>query len=148
MPDLQGSGIFLHQPPASPPMTRAFMKQFFVLLVLLRLFACGDAGHSVAEDPCSELDRADLEMNEIFRQINERHAGKIQFLKNLNQAQVMWVQYRNATAQLHMDETIRPREYSEEQKKCKCGVMAALTRKRVEELRFWLRDFGDIEACW
>lgn len=124
------------------------MKQFIMLLVLLHLFACSDAGRSGTEDPCSELDRADLEMNEIYRQVNERHAGKIQFLKNLNQSQVMWVQYRNATAQLYMDDTIRPREYSEEQKACKCGVMAALTRKRVEELRYWLRDFGDIDACW
>jgi uncharacterized protein YecT (DUF1311 family) len=109
--------------------------------------AC-DRPEGASSDPCEHLDRVDREMLDLMEDVLAMHQDKPQFVMNMQHAHVMWIQYRDAMARVYMDAAKKPRNYSVDQKRCKCGIMAELTLRRIEELRFWLESFDPTKTCW
>jgi uncharacterized protein YecT (DUF1311 family) len=126
------------------------IKRYVLLGLISVLMACNpnEKEYPEFDDPCSELDYFDKEMNDLYDEIMDKHKDQIQFIKNFKQAQIMWTQYRNSMTQAYMDQFRRPRNYSQSQKYCRCKKMAELTRTRLEELKPFIQEMDEIPACW
>ena len=112
-----------------------------LLLALALAFGLEDAA---ADDNCQ---KADAELNRVYREVRSRYRDDPLFLEKLKIAQRAWIKFRDA----HIES-----QYPQEDKiaygsiygMCSCAELAKLTRARTKQLRLWLVGIEEGEGCY
>lgn len=98
-------------------------------------------------DRCADADyqAADAELNRVYQQVRQRHAGDETFLRRLQAAQKAWLSYRDAELAARYPEP--PRSYGSAFPLCRAALLAELTRERTARLQRWLAPGDETDAC-
>jgi uncharacterized protein YecT (DUF1311 family) len=109
---------------------------------MAQAFSCNEAGNQQELNACAlqESERADAELNRVYRQVRKVMRKKASFLKNLKLAQRAWIRFRDAE--------LKARFTCEGEDHQMCWgsmynmsyhyALAALTRARTKTLRDYL----------
>jgi len=92
----------------------------------------------------SGYERADKELNQVYKQILKDYAGQPLFIAKLKVAQRLWVQLRDAELGLKFPKT---GNYGSVQPMCEEDYLAHLTRERIKFLRVWLTGIQEGDVC-
>ncbi len=119
------------------------MKQYKIVIftLIMVLIGCKQEQKTV----CEQFDEVDLEMLTLIDDIKKEYAGKKEFLKAFDDAQIYWIQYRNR--QIKAIFPFSPKQYKYDVGDCKCEVYRELTEVRIKELRKWVEGVPKSEIC-
>jgi uncharacterized protein YecT (DUF1311 family) len=92
----------------------------------------------------SGYEKADKELNMVYKQILKDYAAQPLFIKNLKIAQRLWVQLRDAELGAKFPKT---GGYGSVQPMCESGYLEQLTRERTKFLRVWLTGIQEGDVC-
>ncbi|KRG68004.1 lysozyme inhibitor LprI family protein [Pseudoxanthomonas dokdonensis] len=112
--------------------------------------ACNPAGSQMELNACAgqALAQADAELNEVYRQIMDRHAGQSVALANIKSAQRLWIQLRDAdlAARYPLGQDENPRVlYGSMYPMLYANAKTALTRARTSYLRQQFLERGEYD---
>lgn len=98
------------------------------------------------EDVYKEYQRADKELNTVYTAILKKYKSDVVFIKNLRNAQRIWVQFRDAEMLAKYPE--RPAgEYGSIQPMCWYIYLQELTQERTAKLKTWLNSSEEGDVC-
>lgn len=121
-----------------------------VSLLCCMLLCFGMTGYSQSQSDMNrtatqEFRTADKQLNEVYQQIMKDYAANKPFIKNMKDAQRVWIQFRDAQMKARFPES--PRYYGSSYPACYNNYLAELTRQRVEALREWLSGVTEGDVC-
>jgi uncharacterized protein YecT (DUF1311 family) len=91
-------------------------------------------------------EKADKELNVLYKEIVAAYRSDTIFLKNLKTSQKIWISFRDAELKMKFPE--RPcRFYGSIHPVCVSGYLEKLTRERIRTLKEWLDGAIEGEAC-
>ena len=88
--------------------------------------------------------KSDKELNGIYQQILKQYAKQTQFIKNIKNAQRLWVQLRDADLAAKYPE---PGTYGSVAPMCESIYLEDLTRERIKHLKVWITGIEEGEVC-
>ncbi|QRN55773.1 DUF1311 domain-containing protein [Dyella caseinilytica] len=89
---------------------------------------------------------ADKELNQVYQQVLRKYAKDTVFVAKLKAAQKAWLTFRDAElAARFPDSDIT--NYGSVYPMCVNNELEAMTRKRTEELRAWLKGTEEGDVC-
>ena len=125
---------------------------FFLLLTMLFCvnFAFSQTQMELNVEACDKYNKADAELNKVYKQIQSEYKTETLFLQKLKKAQNAWVAFRDA--QLEAKFPFKPKEnptqlYGSVYPMCRCLVLEEITQKRVEELKVWIDGIEEGDVC-
>jgi uncharacterized protein YecT (DUF1311 family) len=98
------------------------------------------------EDACGKYKKADAELNRVYQRIMRDYAGDNNFIQKMKIAQRAWVTFRDA----HLDSLYPksdPGAYGDVNPMCRCMVLEALTKDRINSLRGWADGVEEGDVC-
>ena len=127
----------------------------FLMLFCAAVFAEKKSCHETANtqldmDVCaaSDFERADKELNEVYKEILKRYHNSPQFLKSLKAAQQAWLVFRDAHLKMIYPLEKDPKtDYGSVFPMCWATTEADITFARAKELRKWLGPFEEGDVC-
>jgi uncharacterized protein YecT (DUF1311 family) len=110
---------------------------------------CMDNAQSQAamnECASNSLSAADKELNQVYQQVLRKYAKDAAFVGKLKAAQKAWLAFRDAelAARFPDNDTTN---YGTVYPMCANNELEAMTRKRTEELRAWLKGAEEGDVC-
>ncbi|WP_237586872.1 lysozyme inhibitor LprI family protein [Pontibacter russatus] len=91
-------------------------------------------------------EKADKELNEVYRDILLAYKSDTAFIYNLRASQRIWIAFRDA--ELNMKYPARDAGfYGSMHPLCRASYLAELTRERTATLRKWLQVAAEGDAC-
>jgi uncharacterized protein YecT (DUF1311 family) len=120
------------------------------LIVLLFCF-CSNISYAQSQwDMTMESDRefkkADKELNVVYQKILTKYAKNIEFIKALRESERIWVKFRSAELNMRFPGTNK-KDYGSVLPMCVNGLAEKITRKRIAELKQWLKPQEDGDVC-
>jgi uncharacterized protein YecT (DUF1311 family) len=108
-----------------------------------------NAQSQAAMDECASksLDAADKELNQVYQQVLAKYASDKVFVGKLRAAQKAWVAFRDAELDARYPASNKSLQYGSVYPMCADNELEAMTRKRTEELREWLKGATEGDAC-
>ena len=127
------------------------MKQILFALITLLCFAIsndtfGQTQLEMNQEEESNYLKADKELNLVYNQILNEYKSDKEFIKNLKNAQRIWIQFRDA----EMKSKYPDREqgyYGSIHTMCWTIYIRDLTEERTNKLRVWLTGIEEGDAC-
>jgi uncharacterized protein YecT (DUF1311 family) len=110
---------------------------------------CMDNAQSQADmTACSaqSLSGADKELNQVYQQVLSKYAKDTVFVTKLKTAQKAWLAFRDAELAARFPDNDKS-NYGSVYPMCADGELEAMTRKRTEELRAWLKGTQEGDVC-
>jgi uncharacterized protein YecT (DUF1311 family) len=89
-------------------------------------------------------DKADKELNAVYRKILKEYTAQPLFIKKLKVAQRLWVQLRDAELAAKYPES---GSYGSAAPMCESIYLETLTRERTKFLRLWLTGIPEGDVC-
>jgi uncharacterized protein YecT (DUF1311 family) len=131
-------------------MNMVFNRNVLTCLFISMLFAF--AGHSTyAQSQLAlnmkagnDYEKADKELNVVYRRILKEYAAQPVFIKKLKVAQRLWVQLRDAEVAARYPER---ENYGSGVAMCESTYLEMLTRERIKFLRVWLTGIAEGDVC-
>lgn len=111
---------------------------------------CMDNAQSqAAMDACASqsLAVADKELNQVYQQVLAKYASDKVFTAKLRTAQKAWVAFRDAELEARYPASDKSLQYGSVYPMCANNELEAMTRKRIEELRAWLKGAQEGDVC-
>jgi uncharacterized protein YecT (DUF1311 family) len=111
---------------------------------------CMDNAQSqAAMDACASqsLAAADKELNQVYQQVLAKYASDKVFTAKLRTAQKAWVAFRDAELEARYPASDKSLQYGSVYPMCANNELEAMTRKRIEELRAWLKGTQEGDVC-
>ncbi len=99
------------------------------------------------QDACGEYQRADKELNRVYRQVLVDYQADGRFIEKLKVAQRAWLPYRDAQLQALYPAREPQKAYGSVHKQCRCQAATELTLQRTEELRRWVMGVEEGDVC-
>ena len=94
-----------------------------------------------------EYQKADAELNRVYKAILEKHKKDPLFIEKLRVAQRAWLAYRDAEIDAKYPHAGEAHYYGSIFPMCDSLYKAQLTQERVEKLREWLDGAEEGDAC-
>ena len=115
------------------------MKQliFFILFAFISL--------SVQSQIASGFEKANQDLNKVYKKIVDEYKNDTIFLQSLKEAQRQWVKFRDAQLKMKF-----PAYHDVDfgmLAQCKDQYLAKLTEIRIKELEVWLEPVEEGEVC-
>jgi uncharacterized protein YecT (DUF1311 family) len=110
---------------------------------------CMDNAQSQADmTACSSqsLSAADKELNQVYQQVLSKYAKDPVFIGKLKTAQKAWLAFRDAELAARFPDNDKS-NYGSVYPMCAHNELEAMTRKRTEELRAWLKGTQEGDVC-
>jgi len=129
------------------------MKGFksIILIVIGGLFqftgATPQTQSQMNQNTCKQYERADAELNNVYKQVLSEYAKDTEFIEKLKAAQRAWVAFRDAHLESIYPAKDKLAEYGSVYETCRCQVLTDLTKQRTEMLRQWLRGVKEGDVC-
>ena len=111
---------------------------------------CMDNAQSqAAMDACASqsLAATDKELNQVYQQVLTKYASDKAFTAKLRTAQKAWVAFRDAELEARYPASDKSLQYGSVYPMCADNELEAMTRKRIEELREWLKGTQEGDVC-
>lgn len=129
---------------------RAYQFVIFFLGIFITTPIMGQARFNLNNEASSEFQAADVEMNQVYKEILLLYKDNAQFITNLRSAQRAWLKFRDAELEAHYPATShenRRHLYGSFFPMCFANSKAVLTRSRTEQLRVWIKGVEEGEVC-
>ena len=94
----------------------------------------------------SGYQKADAELNSIYKQIVKQYASDTSFISHLKASQRLWIKFRDAELLMKYP----PREtdyYGSAQSSCEANYLEQLTRDRIKTLKVWIDGIEEGDLC-
>ncbi|WP_142684509.1 lysozyme inhibitor LprI family protein [Chitinophaga polysaccharea] len=123
------------------------MKSFFIFLLLISgaMAAFSQSQSELNKQAGQEYKNADKKLNDIYQLILKDYAANKAFIKNLKDAQRIWIQFRDAQVQAMYPAAAK--SYGSVFPMCRANYMTELTNQRTEALRVWLNGLPQGDVC-
>lgn len=92
------------------------------------------------------LSAADKELNQVYQKVLGKYAKDTVFVARLKTAQKAWLAFRDAELAARFPDNDKS-NYGSVYPMCADGELEAMTRKRTEELRAWLKGTQEGDVC-
>lgn len=92
------------------------------------------------------LDAADKELNQVYQQVLRKYAKDTVFVAKLKTAQKAWLAFRDAELAARFPDSDKS-NYGSVYPMCADNELEAMTRKRTDELRAWLKGTQEGDVC-
>jgi uncharacterized protein YecT (DUF1311 family) len=92
------------------------------------------------------LSAADKELNQVYQQVLSKYAKDTVFVAKLKVAQKAWLAFRDAELAARFPDNDKS-NYGSVYPMCADNELEAMTRKRTEELRAWLKGTQEGDVC-
>jgi uncharacterized protein YecT (DUF1311 family) len=108
-----------------------------------------NAPSQAAMNECASnsLGAADKELNQVYQQVLHKYAKDTVFVAKLKAAQKAWLAFRDAELEARYPANDKSLEYGSVYPMCANNELEAMTRKRTEELRSWLKGAEEGDVC-
>jgi uncharacterized protein YecT (DUF1311 family) len=119
---------------------------FSVTFCLTIAFCFGQSQSDLNEEAAKNYQKADKELNSTYQEILKEYHEDTIFIKNLQAAQKIWIQFRDA----EMKAKYPDREvgyYGSVQPMCWSMYMTDLTNDRTKDLKVWLSGIEEGDVC-
>jgi len=90
--------------------------------------------------------KADKELNLVYQKVLKEYATDKVFIKNLKNAQRLWVQLRDAEMLAKYPET-NSNAYGSAHPMCWSMYLTELTQERITRLKVWANGFDEGDVC-
>lgn len=122
-------------------------KLLFSVLFFLTINTClGQTQLEMNESANKEYQKTDNELNFVYQAILKNYKSDTVFIKNLKNAQRIWIQFRDA----EMQAKYPGREYGyygSIHPMCWSIYLRELTQERIKKLRVWLTGVPEGDSC-
>lgn len=111
---------------------------------------CMDSAQSqAAMNACAQqnLGAADKELNQVYQQVLAKYASDKVFIAKLRAAQKAWIAFRDAELEARYPASDKQLQYGSVYPMCANNDREAMTRKRIEQLRAWLKGVQEGDVC-
>ena len=125
-----------------------FSQLFLCLVISITtpvFCASAETQAEMTVDACSELDKSNSEMNEIYRRILKDNMDEKRFAVAFERAQMAWSVFRDAHLLALYPQA--PDSYGTAHEMCRCLVLNQMTRERIETLKKWLSSNTEGDLC-
>jgi uncharacterized protein YecT (DUF1311 family) len=92
----------------------------------------------------SDYEKADKELNVVYKKILKEYAAQPIFIKRLKAAQRLWIQLRDAELSVRYPER---ENYGSGAAMCESLYLETLTRERTKFLKVWLAGIAEGDVC-
>jgi uncharacterized protein YecT (DUF1311 family) len=108
-----------------------------------------NAQSQAAMNECASLGlaAADKELNQVYQQVLAKYATDKVFTAKLRAAQKAWIAFRDAELNARFPAADPSMAYGSVYPMCVNNELEAMTRKRIEELRAWLKGAEEGDVC-
>ncbi|MCX6217755.1 lysozyme inhibitor LprI family protein [Spirosoma sp.] len=117
-----------------------------ILLLFVSTASFGQTQASMNNEQLQTFQQADKALNSVYQKILKQYRTDPEFIKNLKTAQRIWVQFRDAEA--NMKYPARPAGYyGSAQPMCEAAYRTELTQQRTRTLTLWLTGIEEGDVC-
>ncbi|MBB6609432.1 DUF1311 domain-containing protein [Pontibacter sp. Tf4] len=117
-----------------------------IVFVLFTAYSFGQTQAEMNEEAYASYQKADKELNEVYKKILVDYKSDAVFINNLRESQRIWITFRDA--ELNMKYPKREvGYYGSIHPICRASYLEELTRERTEQLRKWLAGVEEEDAC-
>lgn len=124
------------------------MKKLFipVLLCLITTFCVAQSQGGMNEDAKKDYQKADAELNDVYKKVISEYNSDTAFITNLKNAQRLWLKLRDADM-LAKYPNRGEGYYGSAQPVCWYSYLTQLTKERINKLRTWLTGIEEGDVC-
>jgi uncharacterized protein YecT (DUF1311 family) len=122
---------------------RLLGSSFVILLAVCNPLARAE----VNQEACAKYEKADAEMNAVYRQVLSKHKQDSLFVAKFKTAQRAWIAFRDAHLESLYPEPNKLQAYGSVNPVCRCFVLADLTAERTKQLKQWLNGAEEGDVC-
>jgi len=119
-----------------------------VPVILFCLFAAAGYGQSqgeMNESASKAYQKADKELNTVYKRILTEYGQDTVFIKNFKLAQRLWVQLRDAEMKARYPDNAN--SYGSIFPVCWYGYLTELTEDRIKKLKVWITGIEEGDVC-
>jgi uncharacterized protein YecT (DUF1311 family) len=120
---------------------KALKISFLFLLFVPSVFA--QTQTAMDNKAKSEFDKVDAELNQIYQKIIHDYSDDSIFIKNLREAQRLWVKFRDAQVNMKYPSDEEGSVFP----MCRYYYLSELTSERIKELKPWLEGVEEGDDC-
>ena len=125
------------------------MTKFSLAIILLILSFSKVESQTQSEmnqESYISFDKADKDLNDIYKKILEKYKSDTLFIKNLKISQRIWITFRDAELNMKFPD-YEPGWYGSMHPMCVNGYLKELTVNRIRTLRKWLDGRIQGDGC-
>ena len=119
---------------------------FISMLTVCSICAFGQTQSKMNSDAGDSLQKADNELNAVYKKILADYLDDTVFIKNLKVSQRLWIQFRDAEMNTKYPER-QAGYYGSVYPMCWSMYKEQLTRERIKTLRQWLDGDDEGDVC-
>lgn len=124
------------------------MNRLLILLLLAFNLSCFSQSQSkLNEDAKTEYEKADTELNSVYKNILTQYKMDTIFIDRLKKAQRIWIKYRDAELEMKYPTDNKQLVYGSVYPMCVSLFLKELTEQRTERLKIWLNGIQEGEVC-
>lgn len=126
------------------------LKSIVLIAIAGLLLSAGAVAQTQSEmnqNTCKQYEKADAEMNDIYKRVLSEYEKDRAFIEKLKQAQRAWVTFRDAHLESLYPAKDKPVAYGSVNPMCRCMALTDLTKQRTEMLRKWLTGGEEGDVC-
>ena len=123
------------------------MKKLLILLFgFTSIMSFGQTQTQINIESLDSFEKADKELNQVYKRILIEYQSDTTFIKNLKSSQRIWITFRDA--ELNMKYPKRePGWYGSMHTMCVSEYLSELTKERTKTLRTWLEGIDEADGC-
>ena len=123
------------------------MKQILTIL-FTAMVTCsfGQTQVQMNHEALANYQKADKELNKVYKSILVKYKADPAFLNNLKASQRIWVSFRDAELKVKYPER-KSGYYGSLHPVCRASYLKKLTTERTTKLQEWLKDADEGDAC-
>lgn len=99
------------------------------------------------DDEIYDYEKADKELNRVYRQILNEYKKAPQFLAKLKASQRLWIKFRDAELEMLFPEENKTLIYGSVYKECADMFLTEITVQRINTLKKWLGEVDEFDVC-
>ncbi|QNF35570.1 DUF1311 domain-containing protein [Adhaeribacter swui] len=123
------------------------MNQLLTILLLLTGTVCyGQTQVDMNKQAYAKYQKADQELNEVYKKILGQYKADKPFITNLKASQRIWVTFRDAELRMKFPDR-EGNYYGSLHPVCRANYLEELTCQRIDKLREWLTNPKEGEGC-
>lgn len=109
-------------------------------------FCFGQTQSEMDDSAASNYKKADKELNAVYHQILKEYRSDTAFIKNIKDAQRLWVLFRDAEMNAIFPD--RPNiNYGSALPMCWSMELTSLTEERIQKLKVWIDGIEEGDVC-
>ena len=117
-----------------------------ILFLLFSIAANAQTQYEMNMTALNDFKKADGKLNALYEELLRKNSGDSIFTRNLKQAQLLWIRFRDA--QLKVKFYRKPGDVSGSvTPMCMAMYKQELTEARIRELKQWIEGVDEGDAC-